>query len=195
MKNTFQLNIGLTTANNNPVVIHRLLQDLRAAGLYTVNSRIVLGYWQGEPECTLAAECLFAIPLCHPEAKLAIRVSLARFAESHGQTCLAVLWPDSTGELIPDVGAFDDNQFRPVYPPEETPAPAPARACDCDCLANVITACKHRSQVLRDNGEIREAIECDCVGTYLTACADNLRAVICPAPAAPTKSPEVTSGW
>lgn len=120
MKNTFQINIGLTTASNSPVEIHRLLQDLRAVGLYITNSRIALGYWQGQPECTLAAECLFAIPLCHPEAKLAIRVSLARVAEQHGQTCIAILWPDSAGELAPNVGEFDHNQFRPVYPAEET---------------------------------------------------------------------------
>lgn len=118
MKNTLQINIGLTTADNNPVGIHLLLQDLRAAGLYVVNSRIALGYWQGVPECTLAAECLFAIPLCHPEAKLAIRASLSRVAGQHDQTCAAVLWPDSTGELVPDVGSFDPNQFRPVYPLE-----------------------------------------------------------------------------
>ena len=186
MKNSIQLNVGLTTSNNNPVEIHRLLQDLRAAGLYAANSRIALGYWRGQPECTLVAECLFAIPLCHPEARLAIRVSLARIAEQHGQTCVAVLWPDSTGELVPNVGEFDTNQFRPVHAPENTPA--------CDCVANVIDALKHCATVSADNHDKYGEQEFNTCGAFLTSRADNLRAVIYPA-SAPARNPEITSGW
>lgn len=172
MKNTLQINVGLTTSNNNPVGIHLLLQDLRAAGLYTVNSRIALGYWQGAPECTLAAECLFAIPLCHPESKIAVRASLARIAAQHDQTCIAVLWPDSTGELVPDVGSFDPNQFRPVYPLETAPAPAPAPA------------------PTREFATWREFLiaRSDNPGAVVIPCAEPPRAPIAPAP-------EITSGW
>ena len=183
MKNTFQINIGLTACNNNPVEIHRLLQDLRAAGLYVTKSRIALGYWQGQPECTLAAECLFAIPLCHPESKLAIRVSLARIAEQHGQECLAVLWPDSAGELVPNVGAFDPNQFRPVYPPEDTYAPArtPER--------------KFFESVARDLESLRShAEEIGNAQACITQELDSILAVIRPLAIAP-RTPEITSGW
>lgn len=200
MKNTFQINIGLNTSNNNPVEIHRLLQDLRAAGLHNINSRIALGYWQGQPECTLVAECLFAIPLCHPEARLAIRVSIARIAEQHGQECIALLWPEGHGELVPSVGDFDPNQFRPVYPPEETPAPAPAPACDCAGDLRAVTCPTPDRRffecITHDLGNIRDhAEEIGNAQACIIKEINSLLEIIRPLAITPARTPEVTSGW
>ena len=214
MKNTLQINIGLTTASNTSVGIHLLLQDLRAAGLYVINSRIALGCWQGVPECTLVAECLFAVPLCHPEAKCAVRASLARVAARHDQTCVAILWPDSTGELVPDVGAFDPLFFHPA---DRVTFAETAGACDADkeqlfayltgtlipdleasgdeataedfktCIRFMSHPSPARDKIERIQHELNYAEE---MADNIACSLDNLKKSI-----AIVRNPEITSGW
>lgn len=109
------MNIGLARNDGRESnTVTTVAAALHQHGFILTASRIVRGEWQGVPETTLAFEALAALPLCHAECCLAVKVSIQRLASDLGQTCIACVWPDGRGELIPDVGAFDANQFHPV---------------------------------------------------------------------------------
>ena len=177
MKNSIQLNIGTQTNDGGEITIPEVATSLRRQGLVIVAARIVTGQWEGKEEQTLTCECIPALPICHAGCRLAIASAIGKLARELRQTCIALAWPDGSGELCPPQSGMD---FNPAwFHPASEAASVPA----CDCVTSVVDALKHRSQVLRDNGKIREATECYCAGTYLTAYADDLRATICPAPA------------
>ena len=189
MKNTLQINIGTATVDGQTLTIQEIASALRRHGLVLTASRIVTGQWEGKEETTLAVECLPALPICHAECRLAIVSAIGKLARELRQTCIAIAWPDSTGELVPDVGAFDPLFFHPadrVTYAEAAGVPA------CDCLANVMDACLHNSLVSRDNGDRTGCDKYWRLGQDLQSNADNLRAVICPTP---SRNPEITSGW
>ena len=179
MKNSIQLNIGTRTPAGE-LTVPEVATALRRAGFVLTHSRTKESLYNGVPETCLAVEALCALPLCHVECKHAVAVTIARLAKDLRQECIAVRWPDGGAELIPNVGAFDAQWW--VDPREVETLPAPENTPACDCVANAIDACKHNAQVARDNGDTYCARKYDTCGAFLQSRADNLRAVICPAP-------------
>ena len=179
MKNSIQLNIGTRTPAGE-LTIPEVATALRRAGFVLTHSRTKESLYNGVPETCLAVEALCALPLCHVECRHACAVVLAKLAHDLRQECIAVRWPDGGAELIPNTGAFDARFWVDPRGVETVPAPG-------DPVSLVIDACKHNAQVARDNGDTYCAQEYDACGAFLHSRADNLRAVICPAPTpAPT---------
>ena len=111
MKNSIAINIGLARKDGQENTVPTVAASLRHHGLILTHARIVRGEWQGKPECTLAVEALCALPLCHEECRLAVKVSVQRLAAELSQDCIAVQWPEGHGELIPPVAEFDATCF------------------------------------------------------------------------------------
>lgn len=176
MKNTIQLNIGLRTNDGGTLTVPEIAHALRRHGLVLTATRIVTGQWEGKEEQTLAVEAIPALPVCHHECRLAIVSAIGKLARELRQTCIALQWPDGGGELCPPVSgqAFDLAYFHPATAAEVTA---------CDCLSNVIDGCKHLLAVAEDNDDSPAIVKYCKLAHTLSANADNLRAVICPAPA------------
>jgi hypothetical protein len=127
MKNSIQLNIGTKTVDGNVLTIPEISTAFRRQGLILTASRIVTGEWQGVEETTLAVECLPALPICHAECRLAIAVGIGKLAAELRQECIALQWPNGSGELCPNVGPFKPQYFHPALAPV-----ASVPACDAD---------------------------------------------------------------
>lgn len=113
MKTQLQINIGLNSGTG-PCAPHLLLADLRHRGFIVSASRIALGEWEGKPEATLVVACSYVLPLEYAESRLCIRAALTEIARHHHQECVAITWPDGSGELIPPVAEFDAGFFHAV---------------------------------------------------------------------------------
>lgn len=176
MKNSIQLNIGTATLDGQTLTIPEIATSLRRAGLVLTSARIVTGQWEGKEEQTIACECIPALPICHAECRLAIASAIGKLARELRQTCIALAWPDGSGELCPPVSGqvFDPSRFHPASASASVPA--------CDCLSNVINACNHLAQVAEDNGDIAAVTKYLRADHILQSNADYLRAVIYPAP-------------
>ena len=113
MKKQIELNIGLAS-NTGPCAPHLILADLRYRGFTVTASRVALGQWEGKSEATLVIESGYVLPLEYGESKTCIRAALGEIARRHHQDCIAIQWPDGTGELIPPVSEFDPAYFHGV---------------------------------------------------------------------------------
>jgi ABC-type uncharacterized transport system YnjBCD permease subunit len=116
MKNSIQMNIGLTRQDGRENSTETVALALKHAGFILTACRIVTSEWQGTPERTLACEVLVSLPLCHAECRLAIGATVKRLATDLCQSCIAVKWPEGHGDLIPPVAPFDGQYWKPVFP-------------------------------------------------------------------------------
>lgn len=116
MKNSIQLNIGTATVDGQTLAIPEIATALRRHGLVLTLARVVTGQWEGKEETTLAVECLPALPVCHHECRLAITSAIGKLSKELRQTCIALAWPDGSGELCPPVSGqtFDPLFFHPA---------------------------------------------------------------------------------
>lgn len=122
MKNTLALNIGLSRNDGRENSAESIGHALRDRGFIVTASRIVDSEWQGKPETTLACDVLPALPLCHVSCRQAVKIQVERLAEELGQDCIATVWPEGHGELVPAIGEFDPSLFHPVITTEREEA-------------------------------------------------------------------------
>jgi hypothetical protein len=94
MKTNVTLNIGLETAQGNPVELHQAIREIERAGVTILASGIVTGQWEGKAEQTLVIQGLaFDSPELSPRLYVVSRAL--------SQHCIAVHW-NGKGELIGD---------------------------------------------------------------------------------------------
>lgn len=113
-QNQITLNIGLSSGTG-PCAPHLILADLRHNGFIITQSRIVQGVWEGKPEACLVLVASYVFPLQFKESKLCICAALVEIAKRHAQDCIAIEWPDGTGDLVPaQKYAFDAAFFHRI---------------------------------------------------------------------------------
>lgn len=137
--NQITLNIGLSSGTG-PCAPHLILADLRHNGFIVTQSRIAQGVWEGKPEATLVLVASYVFPLTFKESRLCICAALVEIAKRHSQKCIAVQWPDGTGDLVPaQAYAFDPQYFhvmeeKPTVPKLEKLTPVGiAGYCEISC--------------------------------------------------------------
>jgi hypothetical protein len=124
MKNALELNIGLDSARLGHIPAETAQGLITLHGFRVHASRVVTGEWEGKPESTLV---LLVSPPCEaasPSCRAMIRAKLQGAARQLGQDCIAVRWPEGTGELVPPCAyAFNPALFhapvvhaRPITP-------------------------------------------------------------------------------
>ena len=181
MKNTIQLNIGTATLDGQTLTIPEISTALRRHGLVLTASRIVTGQWEGKEETTLAVECLPALPICHAECRLAIVSAIGKLARELRQTCIAIAWPDGSGELCPPVSgqSFDPLFFHPA---DRVTYAEAAGACDAD-----------KEQLIAYlEGTLIPDLEASGYGATVEDFKICIRFMSHPSPARPS---DITSGW